>query len=262
MAYPFREILCPIALDVHGRPVLELTKRIAIDHGSTVHLLHVLQAGREIDRTAIVADPAREARSQLRSLAAEILEGVRYPLLVKSGDPASTICAEAETLGADLIVMATRGRTGLTHFFMGSVAERVLREAPCPVLTLRPGSPERPLVRSRMVPAAATIEPSASLAEAQTLMHRHDLQCVPVINKGRLTGVISERDLRPHLRNLETVKVQEAMVSDGLTVSPGMTLEEVAKLMVAHKLTALPVVENGALVGMISSGEVLATYLE
>lgn len=260
MAYPFREILCPVAFDAHGRSALELARRIAMDHGSTVHLLHVLQAGREGDRLA--ADPSSEARSQLRVLAAEILEGVRYQLLTQFGDPASAICAEAQELNADLIVMATRGRTGLTRFFMGSVAEMVLREAPCPVLTVRPSNSDRPLVRSRMAPAAATVEPSATLAEAQSLMHRYDLQCLPVIDKGRLLGVISERDLRPHIQDLANVKVQEAMIYDGLTVSPGVSLEEAAKLMVKHKLTALPVVENGALVGMISSGDVLATYLE
>jgi nucleotide-binding universal stress UspA family protein len=53
------------------------------------------------------------------------------------GDTATSILAVAEEVGAELIVMATHGRTGLSHFFLGSVAEQVVREASCPVLTIR-----------------------------------------------------------------------------------------------------------------------------
>ena len=51
--------------------------------------------------------------------------------------PSEAIASTAEEMGADLIVMGTRGLTGLKHVFLGSVAERTLRIAPCPVLTLR-----------------------------------------------------------------------------------------------------------------------------
>jgi nucleotide-binding universal stress UspA family protein len=53
------------------------------------------------------------------------------------GDPATVIAETAAETGADLVVMGTHGRTGLTRFVMGSVAEDVLRKAPCPVLTVR-----------------------------------------------------------------------------------------------------------------------------
>src|SRR5262245_60965743 len=54
------------------------------------------------------------------------------------GPPYREIVEVARAEQADLIVMATHGRTGLSHLFMGSVAERVVRAAPCPVLTIRP----------------------------------------------------------------------------------------------------------------------------
>jgi universal stress protein A len=56
---------------------------------------------------------------------------------VATGDPADAIVQAAQDLGVDLIVMATHGRTGLQHVFLGSVAERVVRHASCPVLTIR-----------------------------------------------------------------------------------------------------------------------------
>jgi nucleotide-binding universal stress UspA family protein len=55
---------------------------------------------------------------------------------VRMGHVAQTIVDYAKDVGADLIVMGTHGRTGLAHFIIGSVAERVVRMAPCPVLTV------------------------------------------------------------------------------------------------------------------------------
>jgi universal stress protein A len=56
------------------------------------------------------------------------------------GRPSAAIVQDAKTRQADLIVMATHGRGGFAHFVLGSVAERVLRTAPCPVLTVRDDS--------------------------------------------------------------------------------------------------------------------------
>jgi nucleotide-binding universal stress UspA family protein len=57
--------------------------------------------------------------------------------VVRSGDSVEEIIQFAEESGADLIVMATHGRGGLSHILMGSTAEQVIRKAPCPVLTLK-----------------------------------------------------------------------------------------------------------------------------
>jgi len=63
-----------------------------------------------------------------------------------SGTLVDSICDAAEELGADMIVMGTHGRTGLAHVFLGSVTERTVRHAPCPVLAIPVGedAPERP----------------------------------------------------------------------------------------------------------------------
>jgi nucleotide-binding universal stress UspA family protein len=86
------------------------------------------------------ADPRweRSARIKLERIARDKLEGkVRYQLHVVSGTPDDDVVRMANEIGADLIVMAIHGRKGLSHFILGSVAERVMREADCPVLTMR-----------------------------------------------------------------------------------------------------------------------------
>ena len=63
--------------------------------------------------------------------------GVGVGTTVLRGQPAHTIVEHATTGGFDLVVMGTHGRTGVSHMFTGSVAERVVRRAPCPVMTVR-----------------------------------------------------------------------------------------------------------------------------
>ena len=76
------------------------------------------------------------AREKLEQIAWKYLRGVEYELVTDLGSPATAILRVATTLSADVIVMATHGRTGFSRAFFGSIAEDVLREAPCPVLTV------------------------------------------------------------------------------------------------------------------------------
>ena len=62
---------------------------------------------------------------------------IRLEKIVRAGEPVLEILIAAEELGADIIVMGTHGRTGLSHVLMGSVAEKVVRKAPCHVLTIK-----------------------------------------------------------------------------------------------------------------------------
>ena len=81
-------------------------------------------------------DPGEEVLTRLRDLAASAFKG-SSEAVVETGHPADTIVRVAQERGADLIVMATNGRTGLQHAVLGSVAEKVVRLAPCPVLTVK-----------------------------------------------------------------------------------------------------------------------------
>ena len=91
-------------------------------------------------------DAERQAAHQLDSLAAS-LSSDRLQVQVKTsrGYPVDGILAEAQNIGADLIVIGTLGRTGLTRFLIGSVAEQVLHRSTCSVLTARRPDPSEPI---------------------------------------------------------------------------------------------------------------------
>ncbi len=83
------------------------------------------------------------AETALRERVARVqAQGVSARMTVRSGVPFEQIVEAAKDEKADMIVIGTHGRTGLHRFLLGSVAERVIRMAPCPVLTVRP-APER-----------------------------------------------------------------------------------------------------------------------
>ncbi len=88
--------------------------------------------------TDIVESTRRELAISLEGLRASIeAAGVRARSRMLDGIPATEISRLAREAGADLVVMGTHGRTGLKHALLGSVAEKVVRTAPCPVLTVR-----------------------------------------------------------------------------------------------------------------------------
>jgi nucleotide-binding universal stress UspA family protein len=81
-------------------------------------------------------DHGEEALQHLRDLVPASFQGP-WEVEVATGDPAEAIVRTAQAGHADLIVMGTHGRTGLPHVLLGSIAEKVVRLAPCPVLTIR-----------------------------------------------------------------------------------------------------------------------------
>lgn len=139
----FSKILCPVDLE-HSFKALDFAVRLAHQNGARLYVLNVAaipMGGAELTSTAD-KEPFWEvtARKRLELMAEEKLVGVAddYELLTRSGEPAAAIAMAQADIGADLIVMGTHGRTGISHFFLGSVAERVVRESGCPVLTVRP----------------------------------------------------------------------------------------------------------------------------
>jgi nucleotide-binding universal stress UspA family protein len=97
-------------------------------------------------------------------------EGLRVHYTLLHEDPSSGICALAKETGADLVALGTRGRAGLAHVLLGSVAERVARLAPCPVLTVHAAvSPPRPL-RKLLVPMDFSEPSLGALALARRLV--------------------------------------------------------------------------------------------
>ena len=130
------------ASDIAFRYALHLAER----EGATLHLLHVVEeplaAGAYPDgfytySPALLAQVVEEATDRLRKkLGACAVACVTTTTEVIVGKPARVIADVARALGTDLIVMGTHGRTGFAHLMLGSVAERVVRIAPCAVLTV------------------------------------------------------------------------------------------------------------------------------
>ena len=87
----------------------------------------------------LLGDLERQASAELAQVLPEAQQAtIEVTRAVAIGSPSQKIVETAEAEHVDLIVMATHGRTGLSHLLIGSVAERVVRTAPCPVLTIRP----------------------------------------------------------------------------------------------------------------------------
>ena len=81
-----------------------------------------------------------DARGQL-ARTEQVLRAVPVHEVIEEGEAAAVICREAADRGADVIVVGSHGRTGVKRLFLGSVSERVVRHAPCPVLVIRPEEP-------------------------------------------------------------------------------------------------------------------------
>ncbi|HVA83861.1 MAG TPA: universal stress protein [Candidatus Binataceae bacterium] len=144
MGYPYKIILCPVDFDDNSMAALTHARRLAIDMGATIHLVHVLPIlPTYADQgLAISVDQAaeQEAQRRLKDLAHRRLS--RTPAEIHTriafvSEVPKTILAFARELAADLIVMATHARGIIGHLFFGSVTEAVVRNAVCPVLTLR-----------------------------------------------------------------------------------------------------------------------------
>lgn len=147
---PLKRILVPVDFSGDSLHALTYARDLVAPFGSEIVLLHVIEpiyyaAPADLYMTSpnlavLLNEQERMATQQLGRLAADLQrKGARVRTLLKSGSAAHLIIETAARLGANLIVMATHGRTGLSHMFMGSVAEKVVRGAACPVLTVRRG---------------------------------------------------------------------------------------------------------------------------
>jgi nucleotide-binding universal stress UspA family protein len=148
MAAIFSRILCPIDFERDSMDALELTRELAKQNSATVCLLTVigepLAAATELPPVAVDPNPPFEAECRLRleALAREKLAEVPHEIFVASGNAAPRILNLATERHIDLIVMGTHGYKGVKRFLLGSVAERVVRESPVPVLTIHPKGAE------------------------------------------------------------------------------------------------------------------------
>ena len=118
------------------------------------------------------------------------------------------------------------------------------------------------LVSKRMQKKPVTVGPEEHLATVQKKMKEGGFRRTPVVENGLLVGIVTDRDIRQHLGFLERTKVNVAMSEKLVTVAPQTTLEEAALLLLKHKIGGLPVVDDGQLVGIITTSDILHAFLD
>ena len=101
-----------------------------------------------------------------------------------------------------------------------------------------------------------------SLAVARTIMRAEGFKHLPVVERKRVLGMITDRDLRSHAAHQDEMVVESVMTADPVTVSPETTIEEAASLMLVKRIGCLPVVHEGALVGIITATDLLRALLD
>jgi nucleotide-binding universal stress UspA family protein len=146
----FRKILVPIDFSEHSRHAVQVAAELAKACGASLTLLHAyvipayaLPEGFVFASAQAVAELMQQSQDALdrMKLVALAAGATQVELLLAEGAAFTEIVRVAAEKQHDLIVMGTHGRTGLAHAFLGSVAEKVVRRAPCAVLTVRlPGA--------------------------------------------------------------------------------------------------------------------------
>jgi nucleotide-binding universal stress UspA family protein len=140
----WQRILVPVDFSTPSLKAVRYAVAFAERSGATIQLVNV------VEPPFILGDPQnaalllpgqeaiKDAQERLLNLAVEVARGaVPVVTQVRQGKPCQEIVALAEEMKADLIIIATRGYTGFKHVLLGGTAERVVRQAPCPVLTVR-----------------------------------------------------------------------------------------------------------------------------
>ncbi|MGE5114408.1 MAG: universal stress protein [Acidobacteriaceae bacterium] len=158
---------------------------IAQRHASNLHLVHVLPSEGYGVAGAGMLGAVNFARHNARDLESEFLqkgyfEGIRYQVSVEKGEVWPVVSRMIEEEGVDLVVTGTRGRSGLGRLLLGSVAERIFRHSPCPVLTVGPNCevsfPLTAQPRSVLFPTDFSPQAEHALPYAVSLAEQNEAQ--------------------------------------------------------------------------------------
>jgi universal stress protein A len=166
--YSIKNILVTTDFSEYSAAALDHALSLAEIHRADVHLLHVIEERPGLSRRKSESEsgPARKgseasaARQMSKFIYEHVDEYMSIQEAIRSGTPHIEFIRYAKEHRIDLIVIATHGRTGLSHMVMGSVAERVVRHSPVPVLTVKPAAVLERLVTEEDVMDDLHIRPS------------------------------------------------------------------------------------------------------
>ena len=141
-----KKILCAVDLEDTIAPSVEYTKRMAALSGSSVLVAYVIPAHTPYEDVYLsinnlpneVSIPSESMQKAMNALLNEQFAGMDVTGVILVGRPSEELAKLADEKGADLIVMGTHGRAGFDRLLFGSVANELVRTAPCPVMTIRP----------------------------------------------------------------------------------------------------------------------------
>lgn len=135
-----RRVLCPVDFSEHADVAADWARDLSDRFGAELHLLHVVAVLDPLippGAATFASELVREIQESARSRLDEVAGGHDAVTALREGAPFGEIVDYATEQDIDLIVMGTHGRTGISHLLIGSVAEKVVRRAPCAVLTIR-----------------------------------------------------------------------------------------------------------------------------
>jgi nucleotide-binding universal stress UspA family protein len=142
---PIRRILFPTDFSPASENAFGYAERLAASTGADLLILHVFRIADVWSAAGELPEADEQTKRKLQDVRPAAPD-VRVEHIAHGGPPGEVICWLAQEHQCDQIVMGTHGHTGLAHLLLGSVAEYVVRHAPCPVLTVRQRSPkEKPL---------------------------------------------------------------------------------------------------------------------
>lgn len=156
-------ILHPTDFSPRSDYAFRLACDLARDHGAALVVLHVMPEPVFVLGDGVVTADPPEYRNQLATKLRQIAPPdlhARVEHVLAEGDPVREILRVADAQATDLIVMGTHGWTGLTRLLMGSVAESVVRRAPCPVLTVKTPLAPEPIAEPGAAAGNIVVEPA------------------------------------------------------------------------------------------------------
>lgn len=142
-----KKILVPVDFSEFSKNALRYAAEFAEENSAgKLYLIYVIEpviypadfSMGQVALPSVELEINSKAKDELENLAKkEIPESISYEVIIKTGKPFVEINETASEINADLIIIASHGHTGMEHILFGSTAEKVIRKAPCPVLSLR-----------------------------------------------------------------------------------------------------------------------------
>lgn len=145
MELQVNKILVPIDFSDYSKNALKYAAKFAASFNSKIYLIYVIEpviypadfSMGQVALPSIDTEMNTRAKDELEQLAKREITGLEVVSLIKTGKPFVEIIETAQEEDIDMIIIATHGHTGIEHVLFGSTAEKVVRKAPCPVLTIR-----------------------------------------------------------------------------------------------------------------------------